>query len=104
MTPVNTWIPRPTSCTRGLRRRQTNVLYPQKTIIGAFRRRTATGVGPQFTVIARNPRAARRLHHATLSQDGKTMYLQGPVGSGRWGLFHSTNVGGKWGVPDALRC
>src|SRR5262249_4942403 len=26
-------------------------------------------------------------HHATVSGDGKTMYLQGPMGKGRWGLF-----------------
>src|SRR5262249_39512953 len=29
-------------------------------------------------------------HHATLTPDGKTMYLQGPLGEGRWGLFRAT--------------
>ena len=29
-------------------------------------------------------------HHATLTPDGKTMYLQGPLDKGRWGLFVST--------------
>src|SRR5437667_1449088 len=32
-------------------------------------------------------------HHATLTRDGKTMYLQGPLeekdGKSRWGIFHS---------------
>lgn len=28
-------------------------------------------------------------HHATLAPNGKTMYLQGPIGAGRWGLFRA---------------
>jgi hypothetical protein len=47
------------------------------------------------------------LHHATLSPDGKTMYLQGPVeskGKGkRWGLFVSTSMGKEtWSKPEPL--
>lgn len=39
-------------------------------------------------------------HHATLTPDEKTMYLQGQV-DGRWGLFVSTH-NGKWSEPQAL--
>jgi hypothetical protein len=47
------------------------------------------------------------LHHATLTPDGKTMYLQGPVesqGKGRrWGLFVSTSMGKEtWSKPEPL--
>jgi Tol biopolymer transport system component len=41
-------------------------------------------------------------HHATLSPDGKTMYLQGPLEGGRWGLFVSTRAGKEWGKPVEL--
>ncbi len=41
-------------------------------------------------------------HHATLTPDGKTLYLQGPLGKGRWGLFVSTKSGKTWGKPEAL--
>ncbi|HXG13478.1 MAG TPA: hypothetical protein VNK04_27210 [Gemmataceae bacterium] len=41
-------------------------------------------------------------HHATLTPDGKTMYLQGPVGKGRWGLFRSSRSGSAWSEPVAL--
>jgi hypothetical protein len=41
-------------------------------------------------------------HHATLTPDGRTMYLQGPVGKGRWGLFVSTRSGRGWGKPEPL--
>jgi hypothetical protein len=41
-------------------------------------------------------------HHATLTPDGKTMYLQGPLGKGRWGLFTSTRSGTTWSKPVAL--
>jgi hypothetical protein len=62
-----------------------------------------TGLGPQFTG---EPAEIKELpddfHHATVSSDGRTMYLQGPVGGGRWGLFRSTKAGGKWGQPEAL--
>jgi hypothetical protein len=50
-------------------------------------------------------------HHATLTPDGKTMYLQGPLGEGRWGLFRSTRGTGDWrnkphagwGKPEPLK-
>ena len=41
-------------------------------------------------------------HHATLTPDGKVMYLQGPLDKGRWGLFRSTWDGKAWGKPEEL--
>jgi hypothetical protein len=41
-------------------------------------------------------------YHATLTPDGKTMYLQGPVGKGRWGLFVSTKTPTGWSKPVEL--
>jgi hypothetical protein len=42
-------------------------------------------------------------HHATLTKDGKTMYLQGPLEKGRWGLFRSTATGkDTWSQPEPL--
>ena len=41
-------------------------------------------------------------HHATLTPDGKTMYLQGPLDKGRWGLFVSTKTEKTWGMPEPL--
>jgi hypothetical protein len=41
-------------------------------------------------------------HHATLTPDGKTMYLQGPLEKERWGLFRSVRGADGWGKPGAL--
>jgi hypothetical protein len=41
-------------------------------------------------------------HHATLTRDGRTAYLQGPLEKGRWGLFRSRRVGVTWGKPEPL--
>ncbi len=41
-------------------------------------------------------------HHATLTRDGNTMYLQGPLAKGRWGLFRSTHGKDGWGKPESL--
>src|SRR5262249_20328654 len=41
-------------------------------------------------------------HHATLTKNGKTMYLQGPVGKDRWGLFRSVRSANGWGKPEPL--
>lgn len=41
-------------------------------------------------------------HHPTLTPDGKTMYLQGPLEKGRWGLFTSTRTAKGWSEPEAL--
>jgi hypothetical protein len=43
-----------------------------------------------------------KFHHATLTPDGRTMYLQGPAGMGRWGLFTSTWTGKNWSKPEPL--
>jgi hypothetical protein len=42
-------------------------------------------------------------HHATLTPDGHTMYLQGPLEKDRWGLFRSQFADGKWGEPEELK-
>jgi hypothetical protein len=43
-------------------------------------------------------------HHATLTKDGKTMILQGPLPKDRWGLFRSTYVARDktWSKPEPL--
>jgi hypothetical protein len=41
-------------------------------------------------------------HHVTLTRDGRTMYLQGPLGGGRTGLFLTTKTAKGWGKPEAL--
>jgi hypothetical protein len=41
-------------------------------------------------------------HHATLTPDGKTMYLQGPLEKGRSGIFRSVHTDGKWSEPEKL--
>jgi hypothetical protein len=41
-------------------------------------------------------------HHATLTADGKTMYLQGPLEKDRWGLFRATWSGTGWSKPEPL--
>jgi hypothetical protein len=41
-------------------------------------------------------------HHATLTPDGATMYLQGPLEKERWGLFRSRFSSGSWSKPEAL--
>jgi hypothetical protein len=44
------------------------------------------------------------IHHATVSPDGLTMYLEGPLSTERTGLFRSTRkkVGAAWEKPKAL--
>jgi gluconolactonase len=41
-------------------------------------------------------------HHPTLTPDGKTMYLQGPLPAKRWGIFRSSGIGQSWSSPEAL--
>lgn len=41
-------------------------------------------------------------HHATVTPDGKTMYLQGPLEKDRWGIFKSTLDGKEWSKPEPL--
>ena len=41
-------------------------------------------------------------HHATLTPDGKTMIVQGPLEKDRWGLFLCTKAGKGWSKPEPL--
>jgi hypothetical protein len=65
------------------------------------RRKEATG-GAGFG----DPEVIKELpagfHHASLTPDGKTMYLQGPLEKERWGLFRSARGADGWGKPEAL--
>jgi len=41
-------------------------------------------------------------HHPTLTRDARTMYLQGQLEKGRWGLFVSTRTAKGWSQPAPL--
>lgn len=41
-------------------------------------------------------------HHATLTPDGRTMYLQGPLGNNRAGLFRAAALAKGWTQPEPL--
>lgn len=41
-------------------------------------------------------------HHPTVTADGNSMYLQGPLDKGRWGLFLSRRDGKGWSRPQPL--
>lgn len=41
-------------------------------------------------------------HHVTLTRDGKTMYLQGPLDKQRTGLFTATRTAKGWTKPEPL--
>jgi hypothetical protein len=46
-------------------------------------------------------------HHATVTNDGRTMFLQGPLANDRWGLFRSKRSRSAkgwspWSEPEAL--
>jgi hypothetical protein len=77
-----------------------------------FSRRTKKGWqlfvarGPAFGPVDK-PRLVKLplgFHHATLSPSGLVMFLQGPVGKKRWGLFQSRRrrVGAAWEKPVEL--
>lgn len=40
--------------------------------------------------------------HATVSPDGRTMYLQGRLDGERWALYVSRKTGREWGRPEPL--
>jgi hypothetical protein len=65
-------------------------------------RRSATG--PQgFGEPALVQEVPPGFHHATLTPNGLTMYLQGPLEKERWGLFVMKKTGGVWGKPAPLK-
>jgi hypothetical protein len=41
-------------------------------------------------------------HHVTLTPDGRTMYLQGPLDNERTGLFTATSTAKGWSKPEPL--
>jgi WD40-like Beta Propeller Repeat len=65
------------------------------------RRKEATG-GAGFGEPALLKELPLGFHHATLTPDGKTMYLQGPLEKERWGLFRSVRGAEAWSKPEAL--
>lgn len=67
-----------------------------------FVSRRANATGPQGWAEPKEAGLPAGFHHATLTPDGKTMYVQGPLENDRWGLFASTSDGKAWGKPAAL--
>ena len=85
-----------------------------KTLTLYFSRKTKDGYRV-FTAVCNNPKGGQtfaepvlvdelppNFHHVTLTPDGGTMYLQGPLDKGRTGLFVSTKTGKTWGKPAPL--
>jgi len=64
--------------------------------------RRTNSTGPQGWQEAKEAGVPVGYHHATLTPDNKTMYLQGPLEKDRTGLFVSTYDGKKWSKPEAL--
>src|SRR4029077_1660377 len=68
--------------------------------IGLAQRETATGPdGFEEPITLDLP---PDFHHPTLTPDGRTMYLQGPLDKGRWGLFVSPSTAKGWSLPEPL--
>jgi hypothetical protein len=67
------------------------------------RRNTGSGPFEKPTLIKEIPAG---FCHATLTRDGKTMILQGPLANNRWGLFRSKLVrkeqASEWSAPEEL--
>jgi WD40-like Beta Propeller Repeat len=85
-----------------------------KTLTLYFSRKTRDGYRV-FTAVCNSPKGGQtfaapvlvaelpaNFHHVTLTPDGQTMYLQGPLDKGRLGLFVSKKDGKKWGQPTPL--
>jgi hypothetical protein len=79
-----------------------------------FDRKTKDGYRV-FTAVCNSPKGGQtfadpalleelpaNFHHATLTPDGLTMYLEGPLDKGRSGLFVSKKAGKKWGKPEPI--
>jgi hypothetical protein len=67
-----------------------------------FVSRRTNATGPQGWQEAKEAGLPANFHHATLTPDGRTMYLHGPIGKGRLGLFVSAYNGKGWGKPEPL--
>jgi hypothetical protein len=85
-----------------------------KTLTLYFSRKTKEGYRV-FTATSKSPKGGQgftepilveelppNFHHVTLTPDGATMYLQGPLDKGRQGLFVSTKTEKKWSKPQPL--
>ena len=94
---------------------KTDELYPWITASGKefyFSRKTddgwklfvAKGPTPGPISKAKEVGFAKGYHHATLSKDGLTMYVQGLLKAGSWGLFRSKRekLAGAWSEPAPL--
>jgi hypothetical protein len=62
----------------------------------------ATARGPQGWRDPEDAGIPVGYHHATLTPDGKLMFLQGPLEKERSGLFVAKRDGKKWGDPKPL--
>jgi hypothetical protein len=67
-----------------------------------FVSKRTNATGPQGWQEAKDAGLPPGYHHATLTPDGKTMYLQGPLEKDRTGLLVSTYNGKAWGKPEPL--
>jgi hypothetical protein len=65
-----------------------------------FRAGRAAATGPDGFGAPRRVELPPDFHHASIA--GEVMYLQGPVGKGRWGLFRSRRTGTGWSRPESL--
>lgn len=65
------------------------------------KRQQATG-GQGFDKAALVEDLPADFHHVTLTRDGKTMYLQGPLEKERTGLFVATKTTKGWTKPEPL--
>ncbi len=60
------------------------------------------GQGFAAAVLVRMKTSPSDFHHVTLTPDGATMYMQGPLDKDRLGLFVSTRTGKTWSKPEPL--
>jgi hypothetical protein len=84
-------------------------LYFSRRTPDGWRLFVATRPGKTGTFGAPTPVAEipANFHHATLTSDGRLMFLQGPLSKDRWGLFrskrsHSGDRWSPWSQPETL--
>ncbi len=85
-----------------------SLYFSRKTTEGwkVFVSKRATAKGPQGWGEPKDAGLPVGFHHATLTPDGKTMYLQGPLEKDRWGLFWQITpkrLGELMSDPDPAR-